>query len=111
MTRGKRLPLILAATLLLPLALHAGDDDAYEKLLKPVFIKSCVQCHSATHQYNDLPIVVAGTGGGRFKSGAHLHCPDRTPLANLWLTQAQAMGLKRTQFADSTGPLDGLRTG
>ena len=59
----------------------------------------------ATHQYNDLPIVVAGSGGGRLKTGRHLHCADRTPLANLWLTQARVMGLKRKRFADSTGEL------
>ena len=62
----------------------------------------------ATHQYNDLPIVVAGGSSLGFKSGKHLHCPDGTPLANLWLTQARAMGVKRKRFADSTGTLDSL---
>ena len=58
----------------------------------------------ATHQYEKLPIIVAGSGGGRFKaSGEHLAVPDGTPLANLWLTQAQAMGVKQDRFADSTG--------
>ena len=56
----------------------------------------------ATHQYSDLPIIVAGSGGGRLKTGHHLHCADRTPLANLWLTQARAMGLQRKRFADSS---------
>ncbi|SVA89308.1 uncharacterized protein METZ01_LOCUS142162, partial [marine metagenome] len=31
-----------------------------------------------------------------------------TPLANLWLTQAQVMGLKQKRYADSTGILPGL---
>lgn len=57
----------------------------------------------ATHQYTDLPIVVAGSGGGRLISGRHLHCPDGTPLANLWLTQARVMGVGLERFADSTG--------
>ena len=59
----------------------------------------------ATHQYSDLPIIVAGSGGGRLTTGQHLHLPDATPLANLWLTQAQAMGLKLKRFADSTRPV------
>ena len=62
----------------------------------------------ATHQYNDLPIIVAGGGGGRLKSGHRLHCADKTPLANLWLTQARAMGLKRETFADSTSVMSDL---
>lgn len=62
----------------------------------------------ATHQYNDLPIVVAGSGGGRFRLNRHLKCPDGTPLANLWLTHAQTMGLEMERFADSTGPLTQL---
>jgi hypothetical protein len=57
----------------------------------------------ATHQYSDLPTIVAGSGGGKLKTGQHLNLADGTPLANLWLTQAQAMGLKLDHFADSTG--------
>ena len=62
----------------------------------------------ATHQYTDLPVIVAGTGGGRLRSGHHLHCVEGTPLANLWLTQAQIMGLPLKQFADSSSPVESL---
>jgi hypothetical protein len=59
----------------------------------------------STHQYTDLPIVVAGSGGGRLSMGQHHHCADGTPLANLWLTQANAMGLNLDRFADSTSEI------
>ncbi|MDZ4849866.1 MAG: DUF1552 domain-containing protein [Pirellulaceae bacterium] len=62
----------------------------------------------ATHQYNDLPIVMAGGKSLGFKNGRHLHCPDGTPLANLWLTQARRMGLSHPRFADSTSTIDEL---
>ena len=62
----------------------------------------------ASHQYTDLPIVVGGGGGGRIKSGRHLHCADGTPLANLWLTLTKAMGLKRERVADSTRVMNEL---
>ena len=62
----------------------------------------------ATHQYSDLPIVVAGTGAGRFRTGRHLHCSDGTPLANLWLTQAHVMGVRLDRFADSSGTVPQL---
>ena len=63
----------------------------------------------ATHQYTDLPTIVAGRGGGRLTTGGHhINLPDGTPLANLWLTQAQSMGLKIDRFADSTGTVSQL---
>lgn len=61
----------------------------------------------STHQYNDLPIIVAG-GGSRLKSGLHINMPEGTPLANLWLTQARMLGLKMERFADSSGTIDQL---
>ncbi|WDI42208.1 DUF1552 domain-containing protein [Bremerella sp. P1] len=62
----------------------------------------------STHQYNDLPIVVAG-GGSKVRSGQHINMPEGTPLANLWLTQAQMMGLSIDEFADSSGTIDSIR--
>ncbi len=59
----------------------------------------------STHQYNDLPIIVAG-GGQRVQTGLHINMPEGTPLANLWLTQGQLLGLPANQFADSTGIVD-----
>jgi len=73
----------------------------------------------ATHQYSALPIIVAGRGGGRLKTGKHLNLSETTgpvakvngkyvnpkqglPIANLWLTQMQALGLKTDRYADST---------
>ena len=57
---------------------------------------------------DELPIIVAGSANGRIKTGRILNCPEKTPLANLWLSQAQLMGTGMEQFADSTGPLKGL---
>ena len=55
-----------------------------------------------SHQYDNLPIIVAGKGGGALKTGQHIQVPVGTPLANLWLTQAQAMGVELDRFAEST---------
>ena len=62
----------------------------------------------SSHQYDNLPIIVAGSAGGKFRTGQHIMCPIGTPLANLWLTQATAMGLNLNHFAESTGPLSSL---
>ena len=62
-----------------------------------------------THQYNDLPLVVAGGGSANLRQGAHIHCPRGTPLANLWLTQLHALGIKRDRYADSTGTVSEIQ--
>jgi hypothetical protein len=63
----------------------------------------------STHQYNDLPIIVAGSGGGKFKTGQHINMPEGTPLANLWLTQARAMDMQIDRFADSSGEIAAVK--
>lgn len=60
------------------------------------------------HTMNELPIVMAGSANGRLKTGEHFECASETPLANLWLLQAQLMGAGLNRFADSTEPLDSL---
>ncbi|MCZ6672901.1 MAG: hypothetical protein O7C75_08175, partial [Verrucomicrobia bacterium] len=84
------------------------ESDGSSLLDNTIFTYGSGLGDGSTHQYNDLPIVVAGTGQGKLKTGQHLHCPDGTPLANLWLTQAQVMGLKLEKFAESTGPINQL---
>ena len=60
------------------------------------------------HTMNELPVVMAGSANGRIKTGRIVDCPKDTPLANLWLAQAQLMGTGLAEFGDSTGPLNGL---
>ena len=62
----------------------------------------------STHQYNDLPIIMAG-GGKRTTTGQHINMAEGTPLANLWLTQARMMGLETERFADSTGEIEAVK--
>lgn len=59
----------------------------------------------ALHVYTDLPIVVAGSGGGRIATNCHYQSSAGTPVANLWLAMAQVMGVRTDRIADSTGPL------
>lgn len=62
----------------------------------------------STHQFHNLPIIVGGGSGFGIKGDRHIHCSDGTPLANLWLKQAQLMGVKGNRFADSTQAMDQL---
>ncbi|MEO6081428.1 MAG: DUF1552 domain-containing protein [Steroidobacteraceae bacterium] len=64
---------------------------------------------SNLHTHNDLPIVMAGTAGGRIQGGRHLVYPTDTPLNNLFLNMFDLAGAEGTnQFGDSTGRLTGV---
>ena len=79
------------------------EKDGSSLLDNTIFTYGSGLGDGATHQYSDLPIIVAGRGGGAIQPQGHHHLADGTPLANLWLTQAQAMGAKLERFADSSG--------
>ena len=57
------------------------------------------------HSPYNLPVLLAGKGGGKLKTGQHLIYEKDSPLANLHLTLGNAMGLGLSEFADSTGQL------
>jgi len=54
------------------------------------------------HYLDNCPTLVAGGGSG-IRLGEHVVVPDKTPLANLWLTLLQGSGVKTDQHGDSTG--------
>jgi hypothetical protein len=70
------------------------------------------------HYHYDLPVLVAGGAGGRFKTGRHIaypSTPDRgsgavetarrgdMPLANLYISIMQAFGMNATTFGSVDG--------
>ncbi len=57
------------------------------------------------HDHHDLPILLAGRGGGRFSPGSHVRFTSETPLNNLFLTMLEAVGVDQREFGDSTGKL------
>jgi len=56
------------------------------------------------HSPYDLPIVLAGSGGGKLKTGQYIRYDEDMPLANLHHTMLYVMDINVPQFADSTGP-------
>jgi hypothetical protein len=57
------------------------------------------------HNHDDLPILLAGRGGGSIEAGRHLRFARNTPLTNLYLTMLNKVGVAETKFSDSTSPL------
>ncbi len=61
-----------------------------------------------SHRHGDLPILLAGGGGGTLKPGRHIRLPEETPLTNLHLSLLARMGVAAGSFGDSTGTLEAL---
>ncbi len=55
------------------------------------------------HNHDDLPILVAGGGGGAIRGGRHVALEKATPICNVYVEMLRAAGIDREQFGDSTG--------
>lgn len=60
------------------------------------------------HTHEDLPTLIAGSGGGYIKGGRRIVYRKETPMSNLFLTMMDRMGAPIEHFGDSTGRVDGL---
>ncbi len=59
------------------------------------------------HTHEDLPVVVAGHGGGLL-GGRHLVYAENTPMTNFYLTMLDRIGVKEETIGDSTGRVEHL---
>jgi hypothetical protein len=60
------------------------------------------------HNHDDLPIVLAGAGGGTIKTGRHIRYKKEVPLANLYVSMLERMDVPVESFGDSNGKLSDL---
>jgi len=62
------------------------------------------------HAHDNLPLLLAGRGGGTIAQGRHIRWAKETPMANLFLAMMDRMGMSAERFGDSTGRLGQLTT-
>ena len=58
------------------------------------------------HNFDPLPIVLAGGAAGRLEGGRHLRHAPQTPMSNLLLSTLDLLGVHQPGFGDSTGRLE-----
>ena len=64
-----------------------------------------------SHSRSGLPALLAGGCNGYFKTGRHIKYEEGQPLANLYISMLDAMGVRVDTFGDDgTAKLPGLRT-
>lgn len=57
------------------------------------------------HNNENLPIILAGAGGGTLETGRHVRYDTETPMCNLFMSMLQRMGANVPFVGDSTGYL------
>ncbi len=60
------------------------------------------------HNHTDLPILLAGHGGGSLKQGRVITAPEGTPMTNLYLSLLDRMNVKAERVGDSNGKLESI---
>lgn len=79
-----------------------GDGSVLDNSM--VFFSSEIE-DGNTHAHHNLPVIVAGRGGGTIATGQHVRFDDQ-PIANLFIDMLQRLGVDIATFGDDgTGPL------
>lgn len=74
-----------------------------------VFFSSEIEDGDA-HRHSNLPVILAGSAGGAFTPGRHVKYTDKPPMANLFVSILNAVGVETAEFGEnSTGPLPNLK--
>ncbi len=60
------------------------------------------------HLHTNLPVLLAGRGGGTITTGRHLRVPEKTPMTNLYLSMLDRLGVPAERVGDSTGKLESI---
>ena len=58
------------------------------------------------HQHDNLPILLAGHGGGELAAGRHVEFGSQVPMTNLYVSMLEKMGTRIHEFGDSTGRIE-----
>ncbi len=61
------------------------------------------------HNNENLPVLLAGRGGGTIDPGRHVRFEQETPMCNLFLSMLDRVGAPAEFIGDSTGRLGGLQ--
>ena len=83
-------------------ATEDGDGSLLDQVLASY---GCGISDSNQHLHDNLPVLVAGGGGGRLSGGRHLRFAPDTPMTNLLLTLLDKMDVPMDNLGDSTGRL------
>jgi hypothetical protein len=81
------------------------DLDGHSVLHNSMIVLGSGNADGNRHSHDNLPIILAGAGGGTLAAGRHVKHPS-APASNLFLSMADRLGLQKLpRFGESTGRL------
>lgn len=84
------------------------DPDGSSVLDNSMIVYGCAISDGNRHNHDDLPIVLAGGGGGTLTPGRHVDLGTNVPMNNLYLSMLDRIGVSLDRFGDSTGRMKNL---
>jgi hypothetical protein len=84
------------------------EADGTSVLDNAMIVYGCAIGDGNKHNHDDLPVVLAGGGGGALTPGRHVVVKRDTPMTNLFVSLLGKLGVKAERVGDSTGVLDGV---
>lgn len=84
------------------------EADGTSVLDNAMVLYGCAIGDGNLHNHDDLPVVLAGGGGGTLHPGRHLQVDAATPMTNLFVSLLDRLGVQAERVGDSTGKLDDL---
>ncbi len=78
-------------------------------------LDNCMICYGSglsdgdRHNHDNLPILLAGHGGGSIDPGRHLQVTPETPVCNLFMSMLDRFGTSVDYIGDSTGRVSELQ--
>lgn len=82
------------------------DADGTSVLHNSMIVYGCGLGDGNRHNHDELPVVLAGGGGGTLHPGQHVKLKTSTPMTNLYVSMLQRMGVTADRVGDSSGRLE-----
>lgn len=90
--------------------LQAIPEGAGTVLDNSIVVLSSEITDGDAHDHDNVPLLLAGKGGGALKQGQHIQYPNGPDLASFWLLMLQTLGVPATHFGQGNVStlIDGL---
>ena len=85
--------------------LQNTPDGEHDMLHNSMVLYGSSMSDANEHNFDPLPIVLAGNAAGRLQGNRHLSFPSHTPMANLLLGILDKLDVPAERIGDSTEPL------